>query len=340
MNHHRVDVLPNQFGMPTPPYSPDEPFQQKELSSRFKLPKWCRRTQPTRSPTFLALQRPSQDSMRGEARETVRSIRPQDITSAPRRPRAVRQMTEPFPLVLPASPPLSQLDSGYESVTTKRLHPPPLNLRTLRTSRSEQHLQSRIPAHPALLPSPVFSNSDVPRITRDSFFPFRNPRLGATTLPEPEPEATPQDGPTPEDIISSYLDEQDEQDSLKGDFTQETIVDDIKMTEIHVIEPFSPCSMMPLEMPKLTGKLKKRPRPDTPSSGEWLNGKLKYCEQWVAGVEEWSEQRAEKAERPAKARQRQAQVVQQSPKQFAWLGDGQKSPIVSCIYSCLGKRFD
>ena len=160
----------------TPPSSPEEyKHSIPPQPSRLRLPKFLTRVQPTRSPSFL-MRHQTQDGMHGNVQESasLETAAQADSTSPFR---AVREMKEPFPLLLPASPAESQqgplcrvFGDQVETSDVKALRSVPLSYSGLATSQSGQRPLKRSPSKPMiLLPSPAFSEIKLNEATQSYF---------------------------------------------------------------------------------------------------------------------------------------------------------------------------
>jgi hypothetical protein len=147
-------------GLRTPPSSPENAkYSPHQL--RFLLPKFLRRTQTSRSPTFFAQ---SSSTPNGPPQLIFPGAdnAPPHPTCSPFR--TGQHLQEPFPLVLPVSPAPSD-HSTNERSTPRRLRKAPLTYRNIRAVREEQHFGSKISKPVALLPSPTFSEMQIDRIS-------------------------------------------------------------------------------------------------------------------------------------------------------------------------------
>jgi hypothetical protein len=180
----------------TPPPSPED-AKPNHHHPRFPLPKFLRRTQPTRSPNFLAQNVSSND---GPLSTTF--SRTHNAPSCPSSPfRAVRHMKEPFPLVLPASPELSDYSASGRP-PHERLRKDLLNGQNRRAFQPEQHSPFKASKPVALLPSPAFPEPQVDQLSGSYF----------TSLTSNDERSSP-DGPgqfsllhEEHGILSSYYD--------------------------------------------------------------------------------------------------------------------------------------
>jgi hypothetical protein len=144
----------------TPPPSPEA-----AKPNRFPLPKFLRRTQPTRSRNFLAQNVSSNDRPLSPTFPRTHNA-PSYPTSSPFR--AVRHMREPFPLVLPASPePSDHSASGRSS--RERLRNDLLSDHSGHAFQPEQHPPFKASKPAALLPSPIFPELQVDHISSSCF---------------------------------------------------------------------------------------------------------------------------------------------------------------------------
>ena len=190
-------------GLRTPPPSPQETMNNpKSHPSRFQLPWFWKWTSPSRSPINIWQDRP-QDDYAHWSQSAERS----EIDPCPNfRPfRAVQNMTNPFPLRLPASPALSE-SSTNDAPSPRAPRSVPLNDQTLRALRSEWRLEIKSPRPLAPLPSPVFSDLQINEIAQSSFA-FRNPWEGQ---PLETRNNTPDSSYEEHNIVSSYCDDSNE----------------------------------------------------------------------------------------------------------------------------------
>ena len=185
-----------QLGLRTPPPSPEDTKDNiRHHHSRFPLPKFLRRTQPTRSPTFLG-QNGSSTGPTPALRSGNALLHP---TCSPFR--AVQHMKEPFPLVLPASPASSSRSADHRA-TLPRLRKVSLSYQNLRAFPPNQRLELQTSKPLALLPSPVFSELQLKQLSgsRPTTFSSTDQR-SSTVGPDPAHSLYEEDG-----IVSSYYD--------------------------------------------------------------------------------------------------------------------------------------
>ena len=149
--------LAKRSGPRTPPSSPEDSITAKE-GNRIQLPKFLRKTQPTRSSMFLTGNNPGDGPGRSSTQSATHEIVQSSLMYSPFR--AVQHMREPFPLVLPLSPALSQ-ESIKEDAGQRRLRAVPISYPDLRAISSQHHLDIKKPKPIALLPSPVFSDMKI-----------------------------------------------------------------------------------------------------------------------------------------------------------------------------------
>ena len=156
--------LAKRSGPRTPPSSPGDGITARE-GNRIQLPKFLRKIQPTRSSMFLTGYSlgdgPGSYSPQRETHESVQS----SLIHSPFR--AVQHMIEPFPLVLPLSPALSQ-GSIKEDAGQHSLRAVPISYPDLHAISSQHQLDIKEPKPIALLPSPVFSDMKIELETRRS----------------------------------------------------------------------------------------------------------------------------------------------------------------------------
>ena len=144
----------------TPPTSPED-----AKPNRFPLPKFLRGTQPTRSRNFLAQNVSSNDRPLSPTFPRTHNA-PLYPTCSPFR--AIRHMREPFPLVLPASPELSDHSASGRS-PRERLRKDLLSDQSGRAFQPEQHPPFKASKPVALLPSPVFPELQIDQISGPCF---------------------------------------------------------------------------------------------------------------------------------------------------------------------------
>ncbi|KKY24815.1 hypothetical protein UCRPC4_g02345 [Phaeomoniella chlamydospora] len=216
-------------------------------------------------------------------------------------------MKEPFQLVLPAAPPsppsspienrprLSKrplmirqhsADDTVHTISRKQdfegqsktepvrmLKMTPLSFPDLKASASTTHLQVCKHA-PSLLPSPDFNDSTIVATSNKSHFSFHDPRTA------------PGNGLSPYEshsIVSSYCETAEGQDHVSAQATGGLDFDQDER-QIH--------SDTELDVPRTGKAIVKfekpghRKRSSTFSSeGDWLKGTMRYCEDWLRGVD-------------------------------------------------------
>jgi hypothetical protein len=150
----------SHIGLRTPPSSPED-----AKPNRFPLPKFLRRTQPTRSRNFLAQNVSSNDRPPSPTFPRTHNA-PSYPSSSPFR--AIRHMREPFPLVLPASPEPSDHSASGRS-PRERLRKDLLSNQSGHDFQSEQHPPSKASKPVALLPSPIFPELQIDHISGSCF---------------------------------------------------------------------------------------------------------------------------------------------------------------------------
>jgi hypothetical protein len=193
----------SNIGLRTPPSSPENAkYSPRQL--RFLLPKFLRRTQPSRSPTFFAQSSSTPNGPPPPLTSPVADNAPSHPTCSPFQ--TAQHVEEPFALVPPASPAPSD-HSTNERPSPLRLRKAPLTYQNLRAVREDQHFDSKISKPVALLPSPVFSEMQIDQIS--SSYLTSHPSTDQQLLP---------DGPDQTsslceelDIISSYCENQETQ---------------------------------------------------------------------------------------------------------------------------------
>ena len=333
---------PNAAEMATPPASRhQDSISMKNSTSMFRLPKILKRSQSNRRPSIL--------SSRSISVDEGLPVFPKndDIPPIPRRVsspfRAVSHMKEPFQLVLPAAPPsppsspienrprLSKrplmirqhsADDTVHTISRKQdfegqsktepvrmLKMTPLSFPDLKASASTTHLQVCKHA-PSLLPSPDFNDSTIVATSNKSHFSFHDPRTA------------PGNGLSPYEshsIVSSYCETAEGQDHVSAQATGGLDFDQDER-QIH--------SDTELDVPRTGKAIVKfekpghRKRSSTFSSeGDWLKGTMRYCEDWLRGVD---------------ADPRRCQIVQDPDSEVNSIVGDQSTPVVSLhSYTCI-----
>jgi hypothetical protein len=188
----------SHISLRTPPTSPGD-----AKPNRFPLTNFLRRTQPTRSRNFLAQNVSSNDKPLSPTFPRTHNA-PSYPTSSPFR--AIRHMREPFPLVLPASPELSDHSASGRS-PRERLRKDLLSDQSGRAFQPEQNPPFKASKPVALLPSPVFPELQIDQISGPCFTNFTS--NGEQSLPD-----RPSQAPSlyeEHDILSSYYDSSESQ---------------------------------------------------------------------------------------------------------------------------------
>ena len=255
--------------MCTPPESPDLPSHHlKRQASQVQLPRFYRKTQPTRSPTFLARALTMQKISTKPSLDNLFKIA--QCSNPPFR--TVKHMKEPFQLRLPSSPALSEQGSNSDSASWEKTPASKDHC----AQQKESPLEIRAPQPTVLLPNPLFSEDMESRA--ESYSNFINPRSAQPSTPQKEIQRT-----TYEEqyrIVSSYCDHPKStkvlEDSPKRQplsavnstpgFMPQATVPSIVATELEV-----------LHSPGVEPRNRKRSTTCS-SEAKWFSGEMSECE--------------------------------------------------------------
>jgi hypothetical protein len=271
----------SHIGLRTPPPSPED-AKPNHHHPRFPLPKFLRKTQPTRSPNFLA---PNVSSNDGPLSPTF--PRTGNAPSYPARSpfRAVRHMTEPFPLVLPASPEPSDHSASGRSAR-ERVRNDLLSNQNRRAFQSELPPPFKASKPVALLPSPVFPELQIDQISGSYF----------TSLTSNDEQSSP-DGPgqasslyEEHGILSSYYDSTEPQPCSRtientNEASSTRTAPAVKQRHSARRDVGIVCA------PSSFPQYQRRPRRDRPrsysSEADWLTGNMSekvMLEEWLSDL--------------------------------------------------------
>ena len=308
---HHVKATPS-FSLPfyhrpangephTPPESPEEPMTSgKSQVPRFRLPKILKRAQPTRFHSTHAVTPAASEEKSPVVMDT-------DIPPVPRRIpspfRAVAQMTEPFPLILPSSPPASP------SLSSPRLTRP--SLMRLRSADSalprdgiDQNLIHRsqsdsIPnlrktplsvpdfkkspkairpsVDKKLLPSPDFYDAKVAASSSDVYYTVHDRVTGMRPYENHR-------------IISNYFEDNrvERRSSVPSEKPQfRPQIMRAKTTDVAVqgMMNFEDAGIQTVRSVVKIDNQKRERSGTSRSQNDWLAGTVQYCEDWLRGVE-------------------------------------------------------
>lgn len=192
----------SQLALRTLPPSPED-VKSSPHHPRFLLPKFLRKTQPTRLPNFLG------------KHSSVTHGPPQPTSptanNAPSCPpgsmfRTAEHTREPFPLILPASPAQSD-PSANKRCNTQTLRKAPLSCQNLRAFLPQQDTGKKTSKPVVLLPSPVFSETQIDQASGSYFASLTSNNLISS------PDRLDEGSWTYEEhgIVSSYYDNKEAQ---------------------------------------------------------------------------------------------------------------------------------